>query len=177
MSYSYNIIVAMDERNAIGKHNDLPWDRIDRDMKRFISLTSNNTVVMGRKTFESIGKPLKNRINVILTKNKDFKYDDENIFIFNDIAEMEKQENLDLITKNGKKKIFIIGGSEIYRSFINKAENIYLTRVHHIFDGCDTYFDWEPGPFMWHELKSEKIEKEKSGEKYDFSFIHMIPYN
>ena len=110
-----NIIVAYDKNLAIGKDNTLVW-RQSADLKRFKELTSGHTVVMGRKTFESIGRPLPNRRNIVITR-QDIKID--GVEIINSIDDI----------KNIKEDIFIIGGGEIYKSCLILADRIFATEI------------------------------------------------
>ena len=102
------IVAAIASNNVIGQKNSLPWD-IPEDLKRFKQLTSGHTILMGRKTFDSIGRPLPNRTNIVMTK--DTNYQKEGVEIV-----FDENEALDLI-KNLNKKVFIIGGSKIYKLF------------------------------------------------------------
>lgn len=131
-------IVAHDKNYLIGGENKLLW-HIPADLKRFKKITTGHTVVMGRKTFESIGKPLPNRLNIILTKDKDFKA--EGCLIFNDVISL-----LNDINKEGE--IFIIGGGQIYKELFPLINRIYVTLVDGEYVG-DAYFpqydkkDWD----------------------------------
>jgi dihydrofolate reductase len=124
-----SLVAAASDNNVIGKNNALPW-RMPADMKFFKNLTMGHTVVMGRKTYESMGKPLPGRKNIIITRNSNYKA--EGCVVVGSFAEV-----IEICKEEGE--IFIVGGSEIYRQIINKADKIYLTRVHGIFDG-DAYF-------------------------------------
>ena len=125
---SLNIIVAADEKGCIGIDNDLPWGRIKADMRHFKDTTLNSTVIMGRKTFESLGcKPLVNRINIVLTSD-----------IFNSMEKYDHHDNLIFINNIDyclwiadlyKRPIYIIGGASLYNHFWTKVNNIILTRV------------------------------------------------
>lgn len=120
------MIVAKGENNVIGKDNELIWN-IPNDLKYFKEMTSGKTVVMGRKTYESIGKPLPNRRNIVLTQNKDF-YEDQ-VEIAHDIEEILNLEG----------EIMVIGGDSIYRQFMGYADRLYVTEIREFFEG-DTYF-------------------------------------
>lgn len=132
-----NIIVAMDLKNTIGKDNQLPW-YIPSDLKHFKKITTGHTIVMGRKTFESIGKPLPNRDNIILTKNENYVV--KGCMVCNSIEE--------IFSLSKDKEIFIIGGAEIYKIFLPYTDKLYITLIHDKFDG-DTFFprikfsEWE----------------------------------
>ena len=124
-----SLILAMDRNRVIGKNNRMPW-RLPADLAYFKNITLGSTVVMGRKTFESIGKPLKGRKNIILTRDKE--YIQEGCQIVNSI-----EEALEEIKK--KEETFIIGGAEIYSMFLPFAKKLYITYIDHEFQG-DTYF-------------------------------------
>ena len=149
---SITIVAAIASNNVIGQKNSLPWD-IPEDLKRFKQLTSGHTILMGRKTFDSIGRPLPNRTNIVMTK--DTNYQKEGIEIV-----FDENEALDLI-KNLNKKVFIIGGSKIYKLFEPLASSLMITRVLKDFEG-DAFFpdiDWN----NWQIENKEEFLDEKSG--------------
>ncbi|MDZ4678756.1 MAG: dihydrofolate reductase [Oligoflexia bacterium] len=125
-----SLIVAMSENRVIGRDQKLPWN-IPIDLKRFRAITSGHLVIMGRKTFDSIGKPLPNRTNVVITRNADFKY--EGVVVVDSI------ENAIEPYKKTNEEIFILGGGDIFKQTIDKADRLYLTLVHKEVDG-DVYF-------------------------------------
>ncbi|MFI3267106.1 MAG: dihydrofolate reductase [Rikenellaceae bacterium] len=114
-----SIIVATAENWAIGLNNELLW-HISADLKRFKALTTSHTIIMGRKTYESIGRPLPNRRNVIISRNSELKI--EGCEVYNTIDSALES------TKN-EEEVFIIGGAEIYKQTIDIASKIYLTKV------------------------------------------------
>lgn len=124
-----SIIVAMDKNNGIGYQNRLPW-HIPSELKYFKSLTLNKTIVMGRKTFESIGKPLVKRENIILTRNKNFFAPD--CKIYHNMADI-------LQDYKDNEELMIIGGLDIYKLFINIANKLYISTIEGGFL-IDTYF-------------------------------------
>ena len=126
-----SLIVAADENNVIGSSNKLLWHLPD-DMKHFRELTKGHPVIMGRKTFESIGKPLPNRRNIIISHRKDYKV--EGCDVVDSLVRA-----YELIGNDVSGEAFVIGGGEIYRQAMDRADRIYLTRVHSEFVG-DTYF-------------------------------------
>ncbi len=126
-----SFIVAAAENNVIGKDNQLPW-HLPSDMKYFKNQTWGMTVIMGRKSLESLGKPLQGRKNIVVTRNKDWKQ--EGTEVAHSI-----NEAIDLAKETGVNEIFIIGGAEIFKEAMPVANRIYLTRIHHHFDG-DAYF-------------------------------------
>jgi dihydrofolate reductase len=125
-----SIVVAVSENQVIGKDNRLLW-RLSNDMKFFKNLTMGGVLIMGRKTFESIGKALPGRENIIITRQKDWTADQAIV--------TENIEDAMTKARATEKDIFIIGGGEIYKQTLDKAERIYLTRVHTQIEG-DTFF-------------------------------------
>ncbi len=124
-----SIIVAISENNVIGKNNDLIW-HISEDLKRFKKLTSGHSIIMGRKTYESLPfKPLPKRKNIILSF-KDIKF--EGAYVVNNLEDAIK-------LCEGEDEIFICGGAEIYKRFIPLVDKLYITKVHKKFEG-DTFF-------------------------------------
>lgn len=147
-----SIIVAVAKNNVIGKDNKLIW-HLPEDLKRFKRLTSNHTIIMGRRTFESLGRVLPNRKHVILCNDAKMNIDDENVEILDDISKLKKYIESD-------DENFVIGGATIYRLLMPFANKMYITHINQEFDG-DVYFpeiseeewkiiDREPG------LKDEK---------------------
>lgn len=152
-------IVAMSENNAIGKDNDLPW-RLPDDLKFFKRTTSGKPVLMGRKTFESLGKPLVNRLNIVLSSKKDLGLP-EGVLLFdniNDAVERMKQEGTD--------EAFIIGGGKIYEQTLNRLDRIYITHVHTHIPDAHTFFP-ELNKDNW---KVTWEEKHDADEKHKFAF-------
>jgi dihydrofolate reductase len=146
-----NIIVAYAKNLAIGKDNTLVW-RQSADLKRFKELTTGHTVVMGRKTYESIGKPLPNRRNIVITR-QDIKID--GVEIVNSIEDI----------KNIKEDIFIIGGGEIYEKFIIFADRLYVTEIDCEID-ADTWFP-KIDLNLW---EIDSVEKHLSDAKNEFNY-------
>ncbi len=157
-----SLVAAADENGLIGRNNALPW-RLPADMKYFKNLTMGHTVIMGRKTFESIKcKPLKGRTNVIITRNRFFSTDAD-ILIFNNLTDA-------FTAFVNEKEIFVIGGGEIFREALPKAEKIYLTRIHCKFQG-DSYFP-ELIDTEWIVTKSSKHTPDNDNA-YSYSFIEL----
>lgn len=139
-----SLIVAMDERGGIGKGNRLPW-RLSADLRRFRELTMGHHIVMGRKTFESIGRALPGRQTVIITRDRALEV--EGCLIAHSLDEAIK-----LAEQRGETEVFISGGATIYAQSIERADRIYLTEVHAIVD-ADTFFpDWDRS--LWREAQS-----------------------
>ena len=126
-----SIIVAIGEGNVIGKKNGLPW-YLPSDLKHFKTLTNGHVIIMGRKTFESIGKPLPNRMNVVLAREMDYKLE-------GCIVAHSLDEALALPEVQNDSEAFIIGGGEIFRQTMDRVQTLYVTEVHHNFEG-DVYF-------------------------------------
>ena len=149
-----SFVAAVAKNNVIGKENDLPWD-LPEDLKHFKEITSGGTVLMGRKTFESImsrnGKPLPNRVNVVLTRDKNYKAP-VGVLVFNDVDEA--------LGKLDCEELFVIGGGQIYELFMDRADKLYVTHVDQEIDG-DVFFppiDWD----LW------KIVDEIAHDGYKF---------
>lgn len=132
---NYKLIVAMSKNGVIGHNNKLPWN-IPEDLENFSKLTKGHIVIMGRKTFESLPNgPLKNRLNVILSRmiyNNNFT---ENVIF----TSMEYLNTIINLHQTPNKKIFIIGGSEIYKMFVENCDTIHMTFIDEIIEG-DSYF-------------------------------------
>ncbi len=127
-----SIITAIDDKRGIGRRGQLPW-HLSEDLKRFKEITSGNTVIMGRKTFESIGKPLPKRFNIVISgQPQDIRSGE----LSNDLIFVS---SLDEALEKAKGDAFVIGGGQIYNLAIEKADKLYLTQVEGDF-GCDTFF-------------------------------------
>ena len=127
-----SIIVALAKKNrVIGKNNKLPW-YIPEDLKHFKDVTNGHPVIMGRKTYESIGRPLPNRTNIVVTRNKNYKA--PGCLIASSLT-----NSIKLAKQKDKDEIFIIGGGQIFEEVIMIADKLYLTLVEGDFDG-DVYF-------------------------------------
>ncbi len=154
-----SIIVAAAENGVIGKDNQLLW-KLSSDLKRFKNITTDHYILLGRKTFESIGKPLPNRTSLIISRN--FQCDFENCFVFatiNDAIVYAAQRN--------QEEIFVIGGGEIYKQIMPLTNTIHLTIVHTEIDG-DTYFEYDDT--NWKVLHSEFVEKDEKNE-FDSTYV------
>ncbi len=153
-----SLIVAASINNAIGKENQLLW-HLPNDLKFFKNTTWGGVVIMGRKTFESVNKPLPGRTNIVITKQPNWNAD--NVVVANSL-----EDALEKATALNFKEIFIIGGGEIYKQSIEIANRIYLTKVHTEIDG-DTFFpdlnnDWK--------MISNRDFKSDEKNKFDHSF-------
>ncbi|MFK5958001.1 MAG: dihydrofolate reductase [Lutibacter sp.] len=152
------IIAAIAENNALGKDNQLIW-HLPADLKRFKKVTSNHKVIMGRKTYESLGKPLPNRTNIIITRNTNFKA--EGCVIVNSLQEAIEASKED-------ENPFILGGAEIYKQAIEIADKLDLTFVHHLFE-ADAFFP-KIDTTIWKEISRENFKADDKN-KYDYSFV------
>ena len=129
-------IVAASQNDVIGVNNDLPWD-IPEDMKFFREKTRGKALIMGRKTFESVGHPLPNRLSVIVTRQKDYKIPEGNVVVKPSLeAAIEYCKTQ--ISKYGE-EIFIIGGGDLFKESMGLVDVIYLTRIHQDFEGTVKY--------------------------------------
>ncbi len=153
-----SVIVAVAENGVIGDKNSLLW-HISEDLRNFKRVTSGHPVVMGRKTFESLGRPLPNRTNVVITR--------QDI----DIEGCEVVHSLDeaLAMFAAEEEVFVIGGAQIYREAMPRADRFYLTRVHHAYEGDTSFPEWNEAE--WHLTKSEHFER---GEKYEYPFTFEV---
>jgi dihydrofolate reductase len=154
------VIAAIASNNALGKDNDLIW-HLPADLKRFKKVTTGHYILMGRNTFESIGRPLPNRTTIIITRNKN--YFKEGCLVANSLEqaiEMAKPAA----------QIFIIGGAQIYKETIAKdiAVQLDITLVHHRFE-ADVFFP-EIDTKMWEEVVREDYKADEKNE-YDYSFV------
>lgn len=152
-------IVAVSENNVIGKNNKLPW-HMPADMAYFNMVTKGHYVIMGRKNYESEGKALKERINIVITRKREFKIDDG-------IVVHSINEALDIPKKNKAEEAFIVGGGNIYKQSIDIADRIYLTRIHTIIEG-DVFYP-ELNKSQW-KLLSDISYKKDNMNPFDYTF-------
>ncbi len=152
-------ILAKTKNNVIGKDNDMPW-HISDDLKYFKKITSGHAILMGRKNFESIGRVLPNRTNIIITRNKDYK-------VPGAIVVHSIEEGLKYALENKEEEAFIIGGGQIYNQSADYWDKIYVTQIDADIPG-DVYFtgisfeDWR--------LISQECHKKSENNEYDFCF-------
>lgn len=153
-----SIVVATDENGAIGKDNRLLW-HLPADLKRFKALTTGHSIIMGRKTYESIGKPLPNRRNMVITRQSGLKIEG---------AEVVHSLTEALVLCKNEAEVFIIGGAEIFQQALPLTRQIYLTIVHHSFP-ADTFFP-EINSNEW--IETEKIICQPDEKNvFPFTFI------
>ena len=153
-----SIIVAVAENGVIGGNNTLLW-HISEDLKRFKAITSGHAVIMGRKTYDSLGRPLPNRRNVVITR-QDIQI--EGVDVVHSLEEA-------IALFPSSEEVFIIGGAQIYAEAIPLADTFYLTRVHHSYEGDTIYPDWSGED--WKLIESESWV---SGAKYPYPFTFEI---
>lgn len=152
-----SIIAAMSENRVIGRDNTLPW-RLPADLKRFKALTSGHPIVMGRKTWQSIGRPLPNRRNIVITRDRGFAA--EGAIIVHGLHEALRR-------CEGEEEVFIIGGEEIYRQALPLADRIYLTLVHAIVEGDTKFPAMDEG--AWELVERDRHEPDgPHGDPYSF---------
>ena len=155
-----SIIVAKAKNNIIGKNNKIIW-HLPEDLKHFKKLTTGHTIIMGRKTFESLGKPLVNRKHIIFSQNPDFKVDAEKVKVVHSLLEIQ-----DLI--EGKEEVFVIGGAMIYNFLMPYVNKMYVTEIEKDFDG-DTFFP-SINSEIWKETSREKGIKDENNN-LDYYFV------
>ena len=151
-----NIVVAKASNNVIGAKNDLIW-HLPNDLKHFKSITSGHPIIMGRKTFESLGRPLPNRTNIVVTRDQNWNA--EGIEIVSSLSKAIE------VAKTIADDIFVIGGGNIYKQAMEFTDILYITEVHHEFDG-DTYFP-EIDNDEWEEVEREDFKKD---EKHPYAY-------
>lgn len=153
-----SIIVATSKNNVIGRDGGIPW-HLSADLKRFKALTTGHPIVMGRRTFESIGRPLPGRRNIVISNSVNVI---EGCDVIKSVDDLLNDKSLDGM-------IFIIGGGEIYKQFLPYAKNVYLTEVEtEIADG-DTFFP-ELNPMEWIEVGRESHEADEKND-FNYSFV------
>ncbi|WP_214482462.1 dihydrofolate reductase [Bacillus sp. SM2101] len=157
---SFSFIVAVSKNGVIGVDNKLPWN-LSNDLKYFKSKTTGKNVIMGRKTFDSIGKPLPNRENYILTRERN--YQQEGCHVYHSIDEIIKYLPVD-------KENMVIGGGEVYKLFSPYVDKIYLTKVDVIIEG-DTFFEVPKGFIV---IEEEKHYDENQGIHYSFLTMEKV---
>lgn len=155
-----SIIVAIAENNVIGKDNQLIW-HLPEDLKRFKKLTTGHTIIMGRKTFESLGRVLPNRKHIILCNDMEMKIENEKVEILEDISMLKEYIE-------SKEENFVIGGATIYKLLMPYASKLYLTLIHEEFEG-DVYFP-EIKEEEWQIIEREKGMKNEENP-FDYEYI------
>ncbi len=158
-----SIIVAVAKNNVIGKENKLIW-HLPEDLKRFKEITIGKTIIMGSNTFKSLGRVLPNRKHVVLTRNKEWKVENDQVEIVYGIEDLKKYIE-------DKEEYFVIGGAAIYKLLMPYSNKMYITEIEETFDG-DTFFpeinesEWKVGE------KAKGLKDEKN--PYDYFYITYI---
>lgn len=153
-------IVAFSDNHVIGIDNELPW-HLPNDLKFFKRTTSHHTIIMGRKTFESIGRPLPNRENIVITRNPDYKA--EGVRCFDSL-----QMAIEYCESKAKDEVFFIGGAQIYKECVSWTDKLYITRVHTQIENGTAFFpevDWN----KWTLLEKEEQQKDDKNA-FDHTF-------
>lgn len=158
-----SLIVAMASNRCIGFNNQLPW-HLPADLKRFKQTTLGSAIVMGRKTYESIGRPLPGRSNIIISRNPGYRQ--PGCSVLGTLEEALAQGCLE------GKKLFVIGGSELYEAAMPLAQAIHMTQVHKAFQG-DTFFP-ELDSACWHEVTRETVDNDPAVD-FSYSFVEFRP--
>ena len=154
-----SLIVGYDKNKSIGQENTIPW-RLKNDMLRVKELTTNQTIIMGRKTLDSIGRALPNRINRVLTRDKNSLSHYSNIEVYTDDSILENIET---------EKAYIFGGCMIYNKYFDRCDEMYITEVNTIVE-ADTKFP-EFDENEWELISREEFFKDENNE-FDYVFIH-----
>jgi dihydrofolate reductase len=156
-----SIIAALSTNGVIGRDNGIPW-RQSTDLKRLKSLTMGHHLIMGRKTFDSVGRALTGRINVVITRRPDFSAEGVTV-----VSTLE--DAIRIAAEAGDEEPFIAGGAEIFAMAIHRADRMYLTRVHADVEG-DALFPEFDDVSEWHLTDAEHFEADEKNE-YPFSFL------
>lgn len=152
-----SLIAAMSNNRVIGKNNTLPW-HLPADLKHFKNMTLGKPIIMGRRTFESIGKPLPGRQNIIMTRDKN--YHATGCTIIHSFEQIKSSTDAP--------EIMVIGGAELYTQLLSQAQRLYLTFIHADFEG-DRYFpEWQTN--QWQEISREDHLKDEQNN-YDYTFV------
>lgn len=154
-----SLIWAMDENRVIGHHNQLPW-RLPEDLKFFKRVTMGHPIAMGRKTYESIGKPLPGRENIVITRDQNFDPEGCNV--------MNSMEEFFDFAGQREDEVFVIGGAEIFKEVLPRADKLYLTLIHKQFEG-DTFFPVFDIDKWQLESREPGLKDEKN--PYDYEFL------
>ena len=158
-----SIIVAIAKNNVIGKDNKLIW-HLPEDLKRFKRLTTNHNIIMGRKTFQSLGRVLPNRKHIVLCNDMKLDINDENVEIMDNIDKLKEYEE-------AEEENFVIGGATIYKLLLPKANKLYITKINQEFEG-DVYFP-EIDEGIWKVVETKKgIKDEKN--PYDYEYVTYV---
>ena len=158
-----SLIAAIGRNNELGKGNDLVW-KIPDDLKRFKKITEGHPIIMGRKTFESIGRPLPNRRNIVVTRDKSYlRHGVDVAHSLEDTLNLVKLED----------EIFIIGGGELFKQSMDIADKLYITHVNAEDQDADVFFP-EIIPIVWNEVSREEHPAKDGYPAYTFSVYEKI---
>lgn len=171
--YTIGLVVAQSINGVIGVDNTIPW-KLSSDLKRFKEITTNSAVVMGRKTYESIGRPLPNRVNIVVTSQGDSPIErkGDKLWFIKGIYCLSHMDIKDQIINQGNKKLYAIGGHQIYKEFIPNCQELHITTVNTVINvkGAVTF----PGHLL--NLSDYKLTNSvvsnKEESKEDFSYIY-----
>ena len=155
-----SIIVAKAKNNVIGKDNQLIWN-LPEDLKRFKSMTENHTIIMGRKTFESLGRVIPNRKHIVFSQNPDFQVNDENVEVVHSMLQIQQYIE-------SEEEAFVIGGAMIYGLLMPHVTKMYITQINENFEGNIIFpkFDTE----KWEVIDREEGIKDENN-KFDYEYI------
>jgi dihydrofolate reductase len=156
-----SIIAALTTNNVIGRNNQLPW-RLSTDLKRFKTLTMGHHLIMGRRTYDSVGKPLPGRTNVVITRRDDFA--PANVVVVSSL-----EDALHRADSAGEAEAFVAGGGEIFAQAIHRADRMYLTRIHVDLEGDVVFPDFDDVS-EWKLIDAEHFEADEKND-YPFSFL------
>ncbi len=155
-----SLIAAMADNGVIGRNNRLPW-RLSADLQRFKALTMGKPIVMGRKTWESIGRPLPGRTNIVVTR--DVGYRAEGCVVVHSIDQA-------LEVAAGSDEVMVIGGANLYRQLLDRADRLYLTQVRADVEGDAWFPDFDRA--QWREVERESHSRDEKNE-YDYAFVTL----
>ena len=155
-----SIVVAMDTNGVIGKDNELPW-HLPADLQHFKKTTMGKPILMGRKTWESIGRPLPGRTNIVITRDSDYRA--EGCVVVNSI-------DAAMAAAGEQEEVMVIGGAEFYRQVLPRTDTLYLTRINASFEG-DTVFP-ALNPAEWQEVERDDRSADEKNP-HDYSFIRL----
>ncbi len=159
-----SLIVAVAENRVIGRDGKLPW-YLPKDLRYFRAVTMGKPVVMGRKTWESMNRPLPGRTNIVITRQPG--YEAEGARVVPDLEQAIKLAE-SVATIDGVDEIMVIGGAEIYRLALSQADRLYLTEVHAEVSGDVFFPEWQPAD--WREVSRER-EAARDEDSHDYSFV------
>ena len=158
MAAILELVVAVDEKGGIGKNNQLLW-HLPADLKHFKEITTGHPIIMGRKTYDSIGRALPNRRNIVISRQADLRIEG---------VEVADSLNNAIALVGNENKAFIIGGAEIFKQAMPFINKIHLTIVHHVFD-ADTFFE-SPSSGTWEAIETETHQADEKNA-YSYTFI------